>query len=278
MDDSYRFNIGDFQCLAVNDGDFIGNADLLFVNAPEKELLQVLKRYNLKQDHLPSTWTCLLIKTPTNVVLVDTGFGSGGNYGGRLLPILHAEGFKPEDIDTVILTHAHADHIGGCVDSAGNVVFPQATFYMWYEEWDYWTIETNLKKAPEWAANVARQKLPPLLDHLEKIDSETDIVPGIRAIAAPGHTAGHIAVEVESGGDYLLNLADVALHPIQIEYPEWYARLDQYPKQTVTARHTIYQRAAETNAMVLAFHFPPFPSLGRISKQKSRWKWQPSHE
>ena len=82
MSDLYRFTIGDFQCLAVNDGDFVGNANMLFANAPKEELLQVLQIYDLKPDHLPSTWTCLLIKTPTNVVLVDTGIGAGGEYGG----------------------------------------------------------------------------------------------------------------------------------------------------------------------------------------------------
>jgi glyoxylase-like metal-dependent hydrolase (beta-lactamase superfamily II) len=275
MSDLYRFKIGDFQCLAVNDGDFVGNADMLFANAPQEELLQVLQQYDLKPDHLPSTWTCLLIKTPTNVVLVDTGIGAGGEYGGQLLPILHEEGFQPQDIDTVILTHAHGDHIGGCVDGAGNVAFPEATYYMWQDEWDFWTTEATLKKAPEWAASIARQKLPPLAKQLKTIDKETEIVPGIRAIAAPGHTAGHMAVEVVSGGEYLLDMVDVALHPIQIEYPEWYAQLDQFPEQTVATRQDIYQRAVEKNALVLAFHFPPFPSLGHITKQDGRWKWQP---
>lgn len=274
MGNSYRFKIGDFQCLALNDGNFIGNAEMLFTNAPQEKLLQVLQNYDLNADHLPSTWTCLLVKTPTNVVLVDTGLGTGGEYGGQLLPLLHEEGFQPQDIDTVILTHAHGDHIGGCVDKIGRATFPEATYYMWQDEWDFWTTETTLQKAPEWAANLARQKLPPLANQLKTVDSETEIVTGIRAVAAPGHTVGHMAVEVESGGEYLLAIIDVALHPIQIEHPEWYAQLDQIPEQTIATRQTIYQRAAEKKALVLAFHFPPFPSLGYISKQEGRWKWQ----
>lgn len=276
MSHSYRFKIGDFQCLAVNDGDFVGNADMLFANAPQEELLEVLQLYGLKPDHLPSTWTCLLVKTPTNVVLVDTGIGAGGEYGGQLLSILHEEGIQSQDIDTVILTHAHPDHIGGCVDGGGNVTFPEAKYYMWQDEWDFWTNETNLKKVPDWAANIARQKLPPLAEQLKTVNNESEIVPGIRAIAAPGHTAGHMAVEVVSGGEYLVDIVDAALHPIQIEYPEWYAQLDQIPEQTVATRQTIYQRAAEKNALVLAFHFPPFPSLGHIISQDGRWKWQPA--
>ncbi len=274
MGDSYRFKIGDFQCTAVNDGDFVGNADMLFVNAPDDELLQVLQQYGLKPDYLPSTLTCLLVRTPTNVLLVDTGFGTGGKYGGHLLPTLRAEGLHPEDVDTVILTHAHVDHIGGCVDEEGNVTFPKATYYMWQDEWDFWTTEASLKKVPEWAANIARQKLSPLAKQLKTIDKEMEIIPGIRAIAAPGHTIGHMAVEVVSEGERLLHIVDTALHPIHIEHPEWYARLDQFPEQTVATRQAVYQRALDKNALVLAFHFPPFPSLGYVIRHNGGWKWQ----
>ena len=83
-----------------------------------------------------------------------------------------------------------------------------------------------------------------------------------------------MAVEVVSRGEHLLDMVDAALHPIQIEYPEWYAQLDQFPEQTVATRQAVYQRAAEKNALVLAFHFPPFPSLGHITRQNEGWKWE----
>lgn len=271
MSDSYRFNIGDFQCWAINDGNIAGNSAMLFANAPEDELLQLLRRYDLQPDHLPSTLTCLLIKTPTNVVLVDTGFGLGQAQGGQLLPTLRAEGFQPEDIDTVILTHAHPDHVGGGVDDAGQITFPQATYYLGRVEWDFWTGE----HAPKWAAGLVRGKLRPLASQLKLIDAGAEIVPGIRVLAAPGHTIGHLAVEVESEGEFLLDMVDTTTHPIQIEYPEWYGRIDQLPEQTVATRQALYQRAAKKNALVLAFHFPPFPSLGRLAKSGERWQWQP---
>lgn len=278
MNNTYRFTVGAFQCLAINDGTVTGNADLLFANAPQDKLQRVHRQYGLNPAVLPSTWTCLLIETPTNRVLIDTGLGAGGEHGGQLLPGLQSAGVGPEDIDTVVLTHAHADHIGGCVDSDGNLVFPQATFYMSHAEWQFWTSDATLAQAPDWAAAVARQKLPPLAARLTTIDSEADIVPGIRAIPAPGHTPGHIAVEITSRGSSLLNLADVALHPLHIEFPEWVARVDMAPEQTVRTRQTLFQRAADRETAVLAFHFHPFPSLGHIVKQTAGWQWRPVPE
>lgn len=275
MDNLYNFKIGDFHCLAVNDGGVAGNAKLLFYNAPEEELGQVLERHGLKADHLPSTWTCLLIKTATKTLLVDAGFGSGGRVGGQLLPSLHRAGIQPENIDVVFLSHAHADHVGGCINEAGQSVFPNATHYMSKEEWEFWTTETNLQSVSEWAANFAREKLPPLAGIIKLVEGETEIVPGIRAIVAHGHTAGHMAIEVESHGQYLIALIDTALHPIQVEYPGWYSQLDQNPEQTIETRKAIYRRIAEREALVLAFHFPPFPSLGHIVEQDGSWAWRP---
>lgn len=275
MGHSFRIEIGNIQCWAINDGDFAGSADMLFVNAPEDELSEALRRYELKSDHLPSTLTCMLVKTPANLVLVDTGFGAGRGLGGQVLPALLAEGFSPRDIDTVVLTHGHGDHIGGCLDEHGNISFSEASYYMWKDEWDFWTTESTLAMVPEWAASTARQQLPPISQRLRTIDRETQIVPGIRAIAAPGHTVGHMAVEIESQGERLLAMIDAALHPIQVEYPEWYSQLDQNPEQTIATRHTIYQRAAENESLALAFHFPPFPSLGHITRLNDRWKWSP---
>lgn len=275
MGDSYHFRLGNFHCVAINDGDFVGNAELLFANAPVGELDQVLNRYGLIPDHLLSTWTCLIVNTETNKVLIDTGVGSGEKYGGQLLPTLRAEGISPNEIDTVILTHGHADHIGGCVTADGKLVFPNATYYMWRDEWDFWTAESSLEKVSPWAAGFARRKLPPLAPRLETIDKETDIIPGIRALPTPGHTVGHMALEILSQNEHLIYMADTALHPVHIEYPDWYARVDQSPEQTIATRRALYKRAVDLKALVLAFHFPPFPSLGHIITNGLTWEWQP---
>lgn len=276
MSHKHRLTLGDFNCLAINDGGMTGKARYLFTNAPEEPLQQALQRHGLQADHLPSAWTCLLVETPDQLVLIDTGENNAGNWGGgRLLPTLAAEGIVPEDIDTVILTHGHGDHIGGCTDAEGRPNFPNARYVMWQTEWAHWTDEANLASMPERIARLVRHCLLPISGQMELIDAYIEIAPGIRAIAAPGHTVGHMVVEITSAGERLLNLADAALHPIHLEHPGWVAAFDTLPDQTAATRRALCQRAAATGALVLAFHFAPFPGLGRILQAGDAYHWQP---
>lgn len=274
MDDRYHFAVGDFQCVAINDGGYAGTAGMLFANAPEAALAEALAKHGLQPDHLPSTWTCLLVRTGDHLVLIDTGGGRAtGPSGGRLGPALLAEGIAAGDVDTVIVTHGHGDHIGGCVDANGRPAFPRARYVMWQSEWDYWRSEENVAQMSEWAARVARNCLWPVAPQLETVSAEKEIVPGIRALAAPGHTVGHMALEISSAGEILLNIADAALHPLHLRHPEWVATVDHDPKQTVVTRRALCRRAVAREALILAFHFTPFPSLGRIRPNGEVWQW-----
>ena len=276
MENRHRFTVGAFNCLAIKDGGYGGSAAQLFTNAPEEALARALQTHDLSPESLPSTWTCLLVETEEHLVLIDTGGGqAAGSNGGQLGQALAAEGLGANEVDTVILTHGHGDHIGGCVDGDGRPAFPQARYVMWQSEWDYWRSEENLAAMSEWAARVARNCLLPVAPQLETIDVEEEIVPGIRAVAAPGHTVGHMALEISSAGETLLNLADAALHPIHLEHPEWVAAFDGDPEQTVATRRALCRRAAEQGMSVLAFHFAPFPSLGRIRADGDAWRWAP---
>lgn len=113
-----------------------------------------------------------------------------------------------------------------------------------------------------------------LKGQLELVDHETEIVPRIQAIAAPGHTPGHMALAISSGGDQLLCISDAALHPIHLEQPEWYAAVDFAPEQVVATRRRLLNRAAAEKTLVLAFHFP-FPGLGHVVQKGDGWQWQP---
>jgi glyoxylase-like metal-dependent hydrolase (beta-lactamase superfamily II) len=286
--EAYRFMVGNFHCIAISDGTMIyappmfpPPATFLFANAPREQLEQALHEYNLT----PEQWTewvspyiCLVVNTGEHRVLVDTGANGLTPNTGKLLLNLKAEGITPEDIDTVILTHGHPDHIGGNTDGKGKPAFPNATYVMWQDEWEFWTsgqAETKLdERVRERQLGFARKNLPPIQGQLGLVDHETEIVPGIQAVAAPGHTPGQMALAISSRGKQLLCVADVVLHPIHLEQPEWCAGTDFSPQQVLATRRRLLRRAAHEKALVLAFHFP-FPGLGHVMRKGETWQWQP---
>ena len=285
----YRFKVGAFECMAVSDGThtyapptFPPPATLLFANAPRERLDEVLREHNLQAEQWVewiSPYICVVVNTGEHRVLVDTGAGGLAPSTGKLLENLQASGTTPESIDTVILTHGHPDHIGGNTDAEGKPAFPNARYVMWKDEWDFWTSKEAEQKLHEESREVlltfARKNLPPIQGQLDLVDHETEIVPGISAVAAPGHTPGHMAVVISSGGEELLCVSDAVLHPIHLEQPQWCAAVDFDPDQVVATRRRLLSRAAAEKALVLAFHFP-FPGMGHVVQKGEGWKWQPT--
>jgi glyoxylase-like metal-dependent hydrolase (beta-lactamase superfamily II) len=270
----YHFTLGTFECLAISDGAFAYPASTLFVNADPTKLQRALRARQLPAHQITTSYTCLLILAGRHRVLVDTGAGRLVPSTGRLLMGLHAAGVAPSDIDTVILSHGHPDQIGGATDGAGRPSFPRARYVMSRAEWAFWASESSLATLEELLVTSARTHLPSLRSQLDLVDHDEDILPGIRAIVAPGHTPGHMALAMTSGTERLLYSADAAVHPLHLAYPAWYPSSDLWPGQAVATRQALFNGAAASKDLVLGGHFP-VPGLGYVRRKRTGWHWQP---
>jgi glyoxylase-like metal-dependent hydrolase (beta-lactamase superfamily II) len=278
---SHRFQVGSIACTVLSDGYYSYPASWFFPNADPADLSQALQRHHLPQEDVLSPYTCLLIETGRHVVLVDTGAGEYSRTTGAIQARLEMAGIRPRDVDTVILTHAHPDHIGGAIDLRGRPAFPNARYILSELEWEFWTgARTDLShlRVPEAAReslhSMARRSLGALRHQIEPLDCETEVVPGVTTIPAPGHTPGHLAVLIACGGQQLLNLGDAAVHPLHLERPAWQNGYDLAPDCALDTRRRLMERAAGDNMHLMAFHFP-FPSVGRVSVQDHGWRWTP---
>lgn len=272
---SYRFKLGNFECISISDGSFDYPLQNFFANVPKEQIEEILRQRNLPTDHITTPYTYLFVDSGDNRVLVDMGAGNLGPNTGTMLQNMKATGIKPADVDTVIITHAHPDHVGGTLDDEGQPAYANARYFIFKREWDFWFSETATAKAPEFHVTVARKNLEPIKDRLQVLVQESEILPGIRAIAAPGHTPGHMVVSVSSGDEQLLYISDTVLYPLHLEHPDWVPIYDILPEEADASKHQIFDRAAEEKALVLGMHFPPFPSLGYVDKKEKGWQWQP---
>jgi glyoxylase-like metal-dependent hydrolase (beta-lactamase superfamily II) len=289
MDTStYHFKVGRIDCTAVSDGHFVyapplfpPGAAFLFANAPADRRRQVLEGAGIDPQEWiewTSPYTCLLLSIAGRLVLVDTGAGGLGPGTGRLPESLALAGVVPEDIDTVVLTHAHPDHLGGNTDSEGSLRFAAAEWVISEREWEFWTGGEAARELPEHGRDVllgyAQRNLSVLEDRVRLVGGEEEILPGVRIVPAPGHTPGQVALSVTSEGESLYVLSDVVLHPAHLAEPEWVAMVDMLPPEVVATRRSLLERAATDQALVMAFHFP-FPGLGRVAPDGEGWMWIP---
>ena len=278
----YRTQLGQFEITALYDG----NIDLdtkLLKNIDEKDLQPMLARMFVGNPKMQTAVNGYLINTGKHLVLVDTGAAKlFGPTLGFMLQNLKAAGYKPSQVDTVILTHLHADHIGGLNDARGKPVFPKASIYVAQADSDFWLSQQ--------VADAARTEVRPMFKMARDIaapyqarkrwktfSAGSMLVPGIQAVKASGHTPGHTAYAVESTGQKLLIWGDlVHAHAVQFARPDVAIEFDIDPQQAVATRRAILQAMAESKSLVAGMHLP-FPGIGHVRiDTEGSYSWVPT--
>jgi glyoxylase-like metal-dependent hydrolase (beta-lactamase superfamily II) len=219
------------------------------------------------EDGEVSDLNCLMIEAGDRKMLIDTGCGDNFQSGaGRLADNMEAGGIKSEDIDSIILTHGHIDHVGGSFDAAGRPVFPGARFTTSEREWEYWASPPGDNELQNMFFDMARRKLFPIRDRFDLVRGDVEILPGIKLIAAPGHTPGMVMVEITSGEERLLCISDIIHSPIEFIRPDYLSLFDVMPELALETRARVLSGVAESGVLVFACHFL-FPGLGSLFRQ-----------
>lgn len=273
--DPYRFSLGDFHYIILQDEDSQGKVDDYFSTLPVDVTTSIRKRYG---ETLTLSFNCLLVMAHGKRILVDTGNGVDTGGDGRLLNHLASLDIAPESIDIVVLSHAHADHYAAMLDKQGNKVFPNAQYLMWRDEWRHYSSEQTLeqdKAISQERFDFKQSYFLPLKDHLRFLHTDSaDILPDIQAVYLPGHTQHHIGVQLHSQGQTLFYLADLFVHPSLLPHPEVKQAFDVDAASLLRSRQWLMNELADKDVLVLGYHFP-FPGLGYICKQQDGFVWQP---
>ena len=276
----YRAAVGDLEITALYDG-YVDLAASVLLNANKAEVQRLLARKFIAGEKVQTAVNAYLINLGGKLILVDTGAAKAfGPTLGFIGEQIRAAGYTPEQIDIVLLTHLHADHVAGLLGTDGKPQFPNAEVRVDQAESDFWLSEANAAKAPKDFQSffkIARDSAAPYqaAGKWKPFSGAAELAPGIKAVPAVGHTPGHTAYQVESRGERLLILGDaVHSHAVQFARPEVAIEFDSDKKQAVATRKKLFAWAAKEKLLVSGMHLP-FPGLGHVRADGKAFAWVP---
>ena len=284
----YRLMLGKFEVTALSDGTFDFPVKDLLTNISPSDLEEALAKFFLTSPYQMSI-NGFLVNTGERLVLIDTGLGGlpdkvvelqarfGKSDYGHLSESLRAAGYRPEQIDDVYLTHLHPDHVGGAMQGTRRA-FPNATVHVDKHDADYWLDPGNMAKHPEdprFKAAVLSINEYIKAGRFQPFEGARELVPGIHALPAYGHTAGHTNYVVQSEGQTLVLWGDLMHVPsAQFAHPEVTIKYDSDPTAAAESRARMFKEAAREGYLVGAAHIP-FPGLGHLRADGKGYVWVP---
>jgi glyoxylase-like metal-dependent hydrolase (beta-lactamase superfamily II) len=283
----YRYKVGAYECTSINDGArTFPMPDTFVKNVPKQEALAAAEAAYMPKGMVTVPFNPQLINTGSKLILIDSGNGIA-NYEpskgavGRTIQNLAAAGVDAKSIDVVLMSHLHPDHTNGIRAADGSMAFPNAEIMVPAKDWEFWMSDENAAKAQSsemmknYFANV-KKVYAGIESKVTKYDWGKEVAPGITSIAAPGHTPGHTAFAVASGGSTVLIQSDVTNIPeLFLRNPDWHIAFDVDPVVAQETRHKFYDMAAAEKATVVGFHFT-FPSIGHVEKDGTKYRLIPS--
>jgi glyoxylase-like metal-dependent hydrolase (beta-lactamase superfamily II) len=275
----HRFVVGDAEVTVVSDGPLpLGDPSGTFTGVPKEEVKKMLSDNFLNPDNVVLEQNSPVVNTGDKLILFDTGMGTSQAFGpttGRQQKSLAEAGIKASDIDAVVLSHAHIDHIGGIVGEDGKPLFPNAQYYITQSDFDFWTDESKLGGDLKDFVVHARKNLLPVRDRIVFIKDGQEFLPGVQALAAPGHTVGHTIFMVTSAGKSFCFLGDLSHHPVLLlEKPRMEFSYDSDPKQAAESRVKLLGMLAANKTAVMSYHYA-WPGFGHIAKTGEGFHYYP---
>lgn len=262
--------VGDLEVISLYDGVWEKAHDENFIKGANVEQTKAaLKAGGMTDAFVPIPFTILAVKSPSGVVLIDSGTGgqTGGPKAGLVAQSMAAAGIDPKSVKTIVISHFHGDHIFGlkAKDSTAQA-FPDAEIIVPAAELKWWTQPVDsIPQARRGNAQLVQTTLG-TWKNVKVVDGESDVAPGIRAIPAFGHTQGHTAHLISSGGKQLLATADITnIYSVFAKHPDWQAQFDHVPDLAVETRKKLFDRAIADKMMVAGYHWG-LPNAGTIAK------------
>src|SRR5580698_7902914 len=277
----YRVRVGDLEVTALYDGTLAFDPKWLI--GTKATMDGVAEGLHEDPNMLDVVDNGFLVNTGHQLILVDAGAGTWWGWGalGRLAGSLRSAGYTPEEVDIVLLTHLHSDHVGGLTTQDGKRVFPNADVYVAKAESDFWLPAENAAKAPKDAQpffQSARAIAAPYIEagKWHTFSGSETVVDGMEPVPLPGHTPGHTGYEFSSKGQRILFWGDIVhAQRVQLQHPEITVVFDIDPTAAAATRNQLLSKLAHEEVLIATPHSSFFPPVGRLRKEGNGYSWAP---